>query len=148
MILPITLTIAGAAALLAIWLGWRVGQLRLSEKVSVGDGGNERLLRRMRAQANFTEYTPFVLILIGAIELGAGTSWWLWLVGGVYILGRIAHAIGMDGAGTLRQIGIWITMLTLLGLALYAIAIPYTRIGMVAPIETIEVGDPLEPAIP
>lgn len=137
MILPITLTIAGAAALLSIWLGWRVGQVRMADKVSVGDGGSERLLRRMRAQANFAEYTPFVLILIAAIELGAGTRWWLWLVGGIYILGRIAHAFGMDGATRLRMIGIWITMLTLLGLALYAIAIPYTRVGLIAPIETI-----------
>ena len=69
MILPITLTIAGAAALLNIWLGPRVGQMRLAHKVSIGDGGNEALIARMRAQANFVEYTPFVLILLGLIEL-------------------------------------------------------------------------------
>ena len=37
MILPITLTIAGAAALINIWLMIRVGQVRTSEEVSVGD---------------------------------------------------------------------------------------------------------------
>ena len=125
MILPITLTIAGAAALLNIWLAMRAGRVRAAEKISIGDGGNERLSRRMRAHANFAEYAPFVLILIGAIELAMGTSLWLWLVGAAFILARIAHAFGMDGAMRLRLIGVLVTVLVLLGLGLYAIAIPY-----------------------
>ena len=126
MILPITLTVAGAAALINAWLGWRVGQRRISEKVSIGDGGNERLTARMRAHANYAEYTPFVLILIGLIELAAGTTLWLWAVGGVYLLARIAHAFGMDrpGGNPLRMAGILVTMLTLVGLGLYAVALP------------------------
>lgn len=126
MILPITLTIAGAAALVNVWLGWRVGQRRISEKVSIGDGGNERLTARMRAHANFAEYTPFVLILIGLIEFAAGTTIWLWAVGAIYLLARIAHAFGMDrpAGNPLRMAGILVTMLTLAGLGLYAVAIP------------------------
>lgn len=128
MILPITLTMAGAAALLSLWLGWRVGQKRISEKVSIGDGGNVALIARMRAQANFVEYTPFVLILIALIELADGTSFWLWAVGALYLLARIAHAFGMDAQpparSPLRGIGIGVTMLVLLGLGLYAIALP------------------------
>ncbi|HEX8379527.1 MAG TPA: MAPEG family protein [Allosphingosinicella sp.] len=129
MILPITLTIAGAAALLNIWLARRVGQMRVAHKVSIGDGGNEALIARMRAQANFIEYTPFVLILLGLIELAQGSRLWLWIVGVAYILARIAHAFGMDRSGPdklkLRMIGIVVTALVLLGLALYAIALPY-----------------------
>jgi uncharacterized membrane protein YecN with MAPEG domain len=129
MILPITLTIAGAAALLNLWLGRRVGVMRLTHKISIGDGGNEALTARMRAQANFIEYTPFVLILIGLIELADGSKLWLWIVGVAYILGRIAHGFGMDRPHPdplrLRMIGIIVTMLILLGLALYAIALPY-----------------------
>lgn len=125
MMLPITLTIAGAAALLNIWLAVRTGRVRTAEKISIGDGGNERLARRMRAHANFVEYTPFVLILIAAIELAMGRSLWLWLAGAVYMLARIAHAFGMDGPMRLRGIGVVVTMLVLLGLGLYAIAIPY-----------------------
>ena len=60
MILSITLTVAGAAALLNIWLMIRVGQVRTSEKVSVGDGGNEKVIRRMRAHSNYIETAPFV----------------------------------------------------------------------------------------
>jgi uncharacterized membrane protein YecN with MAPEG domain len=129
MILPITLTIAGAAALLNIWLARRVGQMRLAHKVSIGDAGNEALIARMRAQANFVEYTPFVLILIGLIELAEGSRLWLWIVGVAYILARIAHGFGMDRPRPdplrLRMIGIIATALILFGLALYAIALPY-----------------------
>ena len=128
MILPITLTLAGAAALINIWLGWRVGQKRISQKVSIGDGGDPAVVCRMRAHANFVEYTPFVLILVGLIELADGTSLWLWAVGALFLLARIAHAFGMDvqppARSALRGIGIVVTMLTLLGLGLYAIALP------------------------
>ncbi len=122
MLLPVTLTAAASAAFIAIWLGIRVGQVRGSEKVSIGDGGNEKVIRRMRAHANFVENTPFVLALIAAIELAGRGSAWLPYVAGIYMLGRIAHGLGMDdGAfGKGRMIGTLITMLTLLGLAIVA----------------------------
>ncbi len=130
MILPITLTVAGAAALINIWLMIRVGQVRTSEKISVGDGGNEKVIRRMRAHSNYIESAPFVLVLIGAIELASTTSpVWLWIVGGLYLLGRVAHGVGMDDGrfGKGRMIGTIVTMLVLLGLAIYAITIPYLQ---------------------
>src|SRR4051812_16599236 len=133
MILPITLTIAGAAALLNIWLARRVGQLRIAHKISIGDAGNEALTARMRAQANFIEYTPLFLILLGLIELAVGSKLWLWIVAVLFILARIVHAIGMDRPQPdrlrLRMIGIMVTMLLLLGLAVYAIALPYLHRG-------------------
>ena len=130
MILPITLTVAGAAALINIWLMIRVGQVRTSEKIRVGDGGNEKVIRRMRAHGNYIESAPFVLVLIGAIELASTTSpVWLWIVGGLYLLGRVAHGVGMDDGrfGKGRMIGTIVTMLVLLGLAIYAITIPYLQ---------------------
>jgi len=130
LILPITLTVAGAAALINIWLMIRVGQVRTSEKISVGDGGNEKVIRRMRAHSNYVESAPFVLVLVGAIELASTTSpVWLWIVGGLYLLGRVAHGIGMDDGrfGKGRMIGTIVTMLVLLGLAIYAITIPYLQ---------------------
>ena len=125
MILPITLTIAGAAALLNIWIARRVGQVRLQHKISIGDAGNEALTARMRAHANYVEYTPFFLILLALIELAVGSQTWLWAVAILFILGRVAHAFGMDRPQPdpmrLRMIGIIVTLLVLLGLALYAI---------------------------
>lgn len=121
--LPLTLTMAAAAGLINLWLALRIGQVRTSQKVSVGDGGNEFVIRRMRAQANFVEYTPFVLVLIGALECSGYAATWLWVVGVVYMIGRLAHGLGMDGGafGIGRMIGTLTSMLTLLGLSGYAI---------------------------
>jgi uncharacterized membrane protein YecN with MAPEG domain len=96
MILPTTLCFAAAAVLVNFWLGMRCGQLRHSEKISIGDGGNERLIRRMRAQANFGEQTPLTVVLVGLIELAGKGGQWLAPAAAVFILGRIAHAYGMD----------------------------------------------------
>ncbi|MFM9851539.1 MAG: MAPEG family protein [Sphingomonadaceae bacterium] len=132
MILPITLTAAGVAALINIWLAIRCGQVRTKEKISVGDGGSEALIRRMRAHANFVEFTPFVLILIAVVEMASGTSTWLWIVAGLYMAARIAHGIGMDGVGKWREIGIIVTMLVLVGLGGYAIALPHLSAGAIS----------------
>jgi uncharacterized protein len=132
MILPITLTAAGAAALINLWLAIRVGQVRTREKVMIGDGGNENVIRRMRAHANFTEFTPFILILIGAIELATGTSTWLWAISSIFLVGRLLHAFGMDGFMPGRMIGTIITMLSLVGLGGYAIYVAHTSDGTVS----------------
>ena len=131
MTLSITLTIAAAAALINLWLMIRCGQARTSEKVSVGDGGNEMVIRRMRAHANFIESAPIVLILIAALELTCGTSTWLWAVGIAFTIGRLLHPLGMDGGALAkgRMIGTLLTMLTLLGLAIMALVSVYSKLG-------------------
>ena len=121
-LLPLTLATAGAAAILNVWLMMRIGAVRRAEKIFLGDEDNDNLIRRMRAQANFVETTPFVLILIAAIELSGEAGLWLSYVAGIYILGRIGHAFGMDGGALSkgRMVGTIITILTLLGLGIYA----------------------------
>ncbi len=127
MILPITLTFAGAAAILHVWLSVRVSRLRGPLKIGVGDGGNETLARRMRAHGNYAENMPLFLILVGLLELGTGGGLWLWGAGILFILARIAHAFGMDrqGANPLRVGGISLSWAVLLGLGIYAILIAY-----------------------
>ncbi len=127
--LPVTLSSAAAAAILAVWLMIRVGQVRSREGVSVGDGGNEVVIRRMRAHANFVESAPFVVLLIAAIELAGKGGEWLPYVAGVYFIGRIAHGLGMDGTTFAqgRAIGTIITLLALAGLAIVAALIGMGR---------------------
>ena len=122
--LPVTLMAAGGCALIAFWLGIRTGSARRAAKVSIGDGGDMKLIARMRAQANFSEYVPFILILIALIELSVGTSTWLWIAGALLLVARVAHPLGMDGMRGARTFGIAATFLLLVGLALYAVTIP------------------------
>jgi len=122
MILQTTLASAAAAALVAFWLASRILLVRRSSGISHGHGDSALLARRMRAQLNYTEYTPFVLILCAAIELAGKGGLWLSVVMGLYMLVRIAHAIGMDSESVPlpRRIGTLGTYLVMVGLALYA----------------------------
>ena len=65
------------------------------------------------------------LVLFAAVELSGRGGIWLPLLGGVFMLGRLAHAFGMDAdyPHKARMAGVTITMLTGLGLAVYAVLI-------------------------
>ena len=94
--IQVTLLAAGAAALINIWLGWRIAEYRNEFKVSVGDGGQEPLLRRMRAQSNFIEHAPIFLILLGALEVSGANKFVLGLFAAIFIVARVLHSLGMD----------------------------------------------------
>ncbi len=129
MVLPTTLCFAAAALLVNFWLGMRIGKLRHAANVSVGDGGNEALIRRMRAQANFVEQTPLTVVLAGLVELAGKGGTWLAVACAVFIVGRIAHGFGMDGnfkAG--RPIGMLTAMLFQLVLIVVAVLAATGRI--------------------
>ena len=122
--MTISLVTAGAAAIINLWLAMRAGSVRTKAKISIGDGGNDVLIRRMRAHANFVEYAPFILILIALIEFTTGSSWWLWGASAAFLLARVAHPLGMDGLPIGRMLGTLITFALLLGLGGYAISVP------------------------
>ncbi|SFM12616.1 MAPEG family protein [Methylobacterium pseudosasicola] len=127
MIFPAT-TAFFAALLALVYLGlsgWVMGS-RVSSNVLFGDGGDKSMLKRVRSHANFSEYVPLALILIGLLEAGGGSHG---LVQGLLIallVGRILHPIGMFAApNSPRQFacrggGI---LLTLAVLAIAAIAL-------------------------
>ncbi|KPL67126.1 GST-like protein [Erythrobacter sp. SG61-1L] len=123
--LTVTLTSAAVAAIIGVWLTFRVIQLRAKFGVAHGHGDNDALMRRMRAQLNYAENTPLVLILIAGIELSGKADIWLSYVAAVYFLGRLAHAVGMDSESVpvTRKIGMASTLLVLIGLAIYALLV-------------------------
>ncbi|MBM3929356.1 MAG: MAPEG family protein [Sphingomonadales bacterium] len=116
-ILPATLATAAACAVLSVWMAMRIGMLRRGRKIWMGDGGDPAMVARMRAQANFVEYAPFVLILLGLLELARGPSVWAWGYGLVFVLARICHVFGMDGWKPGRMVGAILTLVILLLLA-------------------------------
>lgn len=131
MVLPVTLSAAAAAALINIWLSLRTGRVRRAHGISVGDGGNETLQRRMRAQLNFAENVPLVLVLLAAVELSGRGGLGLHLVAAAFLLARVLHALGMDGGALQwgRMIGAIATILTQLGLALVALVVAVRAIA-------------------
>jgi uncharacterized membrane protein YecN with MAPEG domain len=144
-ILPVTLVIAAAAALINIWLAVRVTGVRKAHGIWLGDGGNEAVVARTRAHTNFVEYAPFVLILLALIELASGASLWLWGAGVLFILARLAHGIGMDSSAPrwMRSFGAITTLIVLLILSGWALAIGYQAAASRPPAErTITFGAP------
>lgn len=131
MILQTTLCLTAAATVLNFWLGMRVGKLRHSLKVSVGDGGQEPIIRRMRAQANFIENVPLTLLLFALVEAAGKGGVWLAPLGVVFLIGRIAHAYGMDsdtGFRAGRPIGMLTSNLTQLVLVIIGVLIALGRV--------------------
>src|SRR5262249_31046887 len=89
---------------------------RRRHKISLGDGGNEHLIRAMRAHANASEYIPTGLIGIALLALADGSVAPLWLLqaaGLALTLGRILHPIGMHtGQMIWRSTGMQLTFLS------------------------------------
>jgi uncharacterized membrane protein YecN with MAPEG domain len=134
-VLPTTLILAAACAVLSIWLGLRMVPYRIGKRIAVGDGGDPACLARMRAHANFAEYAPFVLALNAGVELARGPSPVLWALAAAFVLGRILHPFGMDRAApnALRIVGMVLTWSTLALLAGWAIMLAYQAPWAVVP---------------
>lgn len=131
LLLPVTLCTVAALALVNIWLSVRIGAVRRAAKVSVGDGGNEVLTRRMRAQLNLAENAPLVALLIAGLEIaGIGAAWLAW-VAAAFVIGRVLHGFGMDGGKMSwgRPAGTGITLIAQLFLAGVAVGVVLQRLG-------------------
>jgi uncharacterized protein len=87
---------AGLLGLMFLALSIRVIGGRRLARVGLGDGGDLGLQRRMRAQANFAEYVPIVLLLMLLAELQGVSAWILHGVGACLVFGRIAHAVSIS----------------------------------------------------
>ena len=100
-------------------LSINVIKLRRQNKVSFGDDGDRTLMRRIRAQANFIEYTPiFLLSLIGiewlAVENIPYYFLYINIVGSLFIIGRILHALSLYEKKVMhRKTGMIITFVSL-----------------------------------
>ena len=133
--MPITLMYASFLAIFALVLSFKAGSARGQSGLSVlfGEPANMELAQKVRVHQNFLEYVPIFLILFAAIEANGGSSMFLFVVGDLMIIARIAHAIGLRhdnmahkgrliGAGGTALLtlvaagyGLWLTAGTYLG---------------------------------
>jgi uncharacterized membrane protein YecN with MAPEG domain len=94
--MPVTAFYAALLTPIFIVLAIRVVTARRSGGVTVGDAGDPVLLRRMRVHANFVEYVPLALVLLGLAEGLGAPAWQLHGLGVVLLVARLSHALGMS----------------------------------------------------
>ncbi|WP_172292913.1 MAPEG family protein [Pseudoruegeria sp. HB172150] len=113
MIPTITPIYAGLIALLFLFLSLRVVAGRFRHRISVGDGGEKDMVKRMRTQANCAEYAPVGLLLLLMAELQGMAPWALHVLGGLLLAGRVLHAYGYGRTPQivlLRRVGMFGTV--------------------------------------
>ena len=119
----ITLLYAAIGTFIYIFLSIFVMMGRFKFKVSVGDGGSEGMLRRVRMHANAAEYLPLYIIMSLVIEISSGSALFLHVVGIAFMAGRVFHPFGIakkKAPNLPRFLGINLTIWTLLAMAVYA----------------------------
>ena len=116
---------SGILTLMLLGMIIQIIRIRRSEKIAYGDGGNTKLLKAMRGQANFAETVPIALILLLALALLGAPNWALHALGFTLIVGRLCHAIKFLGSGSmaLRQVGMGLTLIYLIIAACMVIAL-------------------------
>ena len=86
---------ASLLATLFVALSYNVIRNRQTQKIALGDGGKEVMRKAMRAHGNFSEYTPFFLILLGLVEYQGLPAWAVHSLGLLFLAGRLSHAYGV-----------------------------------------------------
>ena len=114
--IAITALFAAILAIIQVIFTLRVGLFRRANKISLGDGGNDELSRRIRAHGNFIETVPMALLLLMLNEMSFLSAVWLYSLGSVLVVARLMHyyAIGFNAPLVFRFIGMSSTLLVIL----------------------------------
>ena len=120
--MPITAFYAALLALLFVVLSFRTIGLRRAKRVEIGDGGDNDLLRRMRVHANFAEYVPIALVLMGAAESLKLAPPMLHAIGAMLLCGRIAHGYALSQTPHILQLRVFGMIATITAIISGAVA--------------------------
>lgn len=103
---PVTSMVAALAAVALVAMSISVSFRRMKVGVGIGFGEDKLLLRRIRAQGNFTEYVPLALIILALAEYRQAPAAVLWTIAALLVAGRCLHFIGIiTGKTALRAPG-------------------------------------------
>lgn len=120
--IPITAWTTLVLGLLFLWLTWTVIAARQTG-IPHGDGGDNKVAKKIRGQANAAEQIPLGLMVLGLNEL-LNPTWVALVLAAFLIAGRVIHGINFAVPGTpfvMRPLGMGLT-LTSLSLGLIGLA--------------------------
>jgi uncharacterized protein len=107
---------AGLLAFFFLVLSWRVIQFR-QRGISLGDGGDPKMLRLIRGHANFAEYVPLILVMMGFLEVGHTSIYVLHALGIGLLVSRFLHGYALSFSDRFRFGRTWGAGLTFTVLA-------------------------------
>jgi uncharacterized protein len=91
-----TLLYASILVLFYVALSVHVIRGRRLHKIALGQADhNQDMTARIRAQGNFSEYTPIFLILLYLLESNGLHIYLLHALGVLFIMGRVSHAYSL-----------------------------------------------------
>ena len=125
-------TYAAVLVLIFVVLSARVIQMRNTEKIVLGSGGNLTLERRIRVHGNFAEYVPFAILLLAFMEVQQNSRYLIHILCLILVVARIIHAFGVTPVQDnlpMRIAGASLTFLVLVVAAL-ALLINGLRAGL------------------
>ena len=111
---------AGLLALFFLLLSWRVIQFR-QRGIPIGDGGDPRMLRLIRGHANFAEYVPLILLMMGFLEVGHTSIYVLHALGIVLLASRFLHGYALSFTERFSFGRVWGATLTFLVLGICSV---------------------------
>ena len=130
--MPITGFYTAILAIIIFFLIANVIKYRRSQKIGLGDGGNQELLYAIRSHGNAVETIPICILLLASAELNQVSGTILHIFGGMLVVARILHPWGIiSGKGGIsfgRFFGTILTFVVILGLAVTTILNVYPKI--------------------
>jgi uncharacterized membrane protein YecN with MAPEG domain len=94
-VLFVTPLYAGILTLWFVLLSVRVVNIR-RRGILFGDKGDVEVARVIRAQANFAEYVPLALLLMGFLEVSRYSIYLLHALGILLVLARVLHGCALS----------------------------------------------------
>lgn len=121
----------GLTAIMAVYFSWRVVKLRRGLKIGLGTDGNQELALASRVHVNLIENAPIAMALLLVAEMNGLAEVYIHLIGTVWLVARMLHAIGLtQGRGGYHFGRFWGVLLTwILILTLSVVNIGYFILG-------------------
>jgi uncharacterized protein len=95
--MTITMLYAGLLSLWFVVLSAKVIQGRSGPGgIGLGDGGDAKMLRVIRGHANFAEYVPLILLMIGMLEYSGASRWLVHVLGATLLVARLLHGYALS----------------------------------------------------
>lgn len=109
---------SGLNLFLLLGLSGLVVRQRRRHRIAVGDDGVPELVQALRAFGNASEYVPAGIAAMAVMAVTGSPAALIHVVGGLLLVGRISHAVGLSltaGPSIGRTVGMiltWVAWLT------------------------------------